>query len=539
MRRTRYRTFSSHLRGALRALNARRDWHKFSVRFQGLFGDIPNSDAKSESLNTLWADDPIASYLQKSNESLDLSFGIFLISQESYPEYFHEDYKVSLRKMAADLKLALNGARTAREKVDRMSEFIFGKLGFVACDAQDTESLVGNLLLPEVIRRRRGHCLGLSSLYLVLSSLVKLPIYGVAAPGHFFCRYDDGQKKFNIEMTLRGAQWSDELYAERYGLSRSAIEKGTYLRSLSKLEVLVEILNNRGNYYWRRGRQDAAARDIGRVTKASRGFARGYAGKGFMALCRGQIVAAVLELGRAVEIDPWSARATLHLGEALLEFGKIDRAVAALRRAVKLDAKQSFGWSMLGRALAQQGRLEEAYNAHEQAISLDPGSCLAWNNYGVFLAFNHDIERAVNAFVQAIEQSHDFPTAAANLAKLKNHGLLYDFEWVVDEVIEGYEQDIEQRPADYRSYLCLCRFLYELNIQENRALVLAEKARALCEDAASCEMLALLTYRRQEFAQTRYWALRGLSLFPAARSRRRLRSLLTQIDQLMQVVYEH
>jgi tetratricopeptide (TPR) repeat protein len=536
--RTRYRTLGSYLSGSMRALDTRRDWRRLSGRFRRFFSPVQISMVKEKSLNEFWVNDPVASYLKKHQENIDLSFGIFLISRESFPEYSHKDYQNKLLKMAIDLKVALVGASSPEGKIERMNDFFFGKLGLQACSNRDTESLLANLLVPEVLRRGRGHCLGLGSLYLVLAQLVKLPIYGVVAPGHFFCRYDNGEEQFNIEMTLRGARWSDDLYQERYGLDKKAIEKGIYLRSLDDLEVLVEILNNRGNYFWRRGRQDDAARDIGRATKVSKNFARGYAGKGFMALCRGQIATAVLELGRAVEIDPWSARATLHLGEALLEAGQVERSVAALKGAVALDGELSFGWSMLGRALAQKGEPDEAHRAHERAVSLDRDSCLAWNNFGVFLASIHKIEKAVNALVQSIEAAPDFPTAAANLAKLKNHDLLRDFEWVIDEVIDGYQEHIDKCPADHRSYLCLARFLYELGWQEERALALAEKACALCEDAAACEMIALLTYRQQQFGLARQWALRGLSRFPAARTRRRMRSMITRIDQRMQLVYE-
>lgn len=539
VRRTRYRTLSSFLRGSLRALNARRDWRRLSSRVRRSLGQDDDQKAVHSSLQSFWIDDPISRYLQRPSEELDLSLGLFLISRESYPTDSYELYRDKLRKIAVDLKLAMTNARSPHDRVRAMNEFLFHKQSFKASDARDTESLLAHLMLPEVLRRKQGHCLGLSCLYLVLSRLLGLPVVGVAAPGHFFCRYDDGETRFNIEMTLKGAEWSDKTYAERYGLSDEAVEKGIYLRSLGDLEVLVEVLNNRGNYFWKRGRQDEASRDIGRATKASKNFARGYAGKGFMALCRGQMAMAVLELGRAVEIDPWSARAMLHLGEALLEFGKVDRAVAALKRAVELDGDQSFAWSMLGRALSQKGEMDEAQEAHEQAVSLEPDSCLAWNNYGVFLASQQDLEAAVNAFIQAIERSPDFPTAAVNLAKLYNHKLLMDFEWVIQETIDGYEEQIKRRPADNRSYLCLARFYYELGINDDRALALAEKARALCEDAAACEILALLTFRRQEYDQARAWALRGLSRFPAARTRRRLRSLVTRIDQLMQLVYDH
>src|SRR5262249_13908801 len=178
------------------------------------------------------------------------------------------------------------------------------------------------LLLPSVIARRSGHCLGLSTLYLAVASRVGLPLYGVSVPGHFFCRWEEGGVRVNVETTLRGAHVPDDAYVTRYGLTRDHVERGVYLQSLCRRELLVEVLNNRANCWYEMSDVDRAARDLDRVARASPGFARGFTSRGFLALQTGDLEAAVRELSRAIEIDPGYARAQLHLGDALLRLGR-------------------------------------------------------------------------------------------------------------------------------------------------------------------------------------------------------------------------
>jgi tetratricopeptide (TPR) repeat protein len=51
---------------------------------------------------------------------------------------------------------------------------------------------------------------------LLLAERLKCPIYGVALPGHFFCRFDDGAVRVNIEPNRRGYGHPDGYYRAKY-----------------------------------------------------------------------------------------------------------------------------------------------------------------------------------------------------------------------------------------------------------------------------------------------------------------------------------
>jgi len=59
---------------------------------------------------------------------------------------------------------------------------------------------------------------------------------------HVLCRYDDGQRAFNIEATNTGGggfhAHSDAYYRERYNLTPESVRSGSYLRALSPRELL-------------------------------------------------------------------------------------------------------------------------------------------------------------------------------------------------------------------------------------------------------------------------------------------------------------
>lgn len=131
-----------------------------------------------------------------------------------------------------------------------------------------------------MVRRRRGHCVGLSTVYLALAHRADLPVYGVSAPGHFFVRWEGAGLRANVELTARGARHDDAYYVERFRLGAARVDRGVYLQSLRRREVLVEVLNNRANLYWDRGDEARAARDLDRVVRASHNYARAWVGRG-------------------------------------------------------------------------------------------------------------------------------------------------------------------------------------------------------------------------------------------------------------------
>ncbi len=99
-------------------------------------------------------------------------------------------------------------------------------------------------LLPDrVFRARRGGCLGVSLIILMLAERLGCPIYGVMLPRHFFCRYDDGRERINIEPNRDGCAHDDAYYRERY-----QVEKMPWydLKNLTRSQVIGVLCYNCG-----------------------------------------------------------------------------------------------------------------------------------------------------------------------------------------------------------------------------------------------------------------------------------------------------
>src|SRR5712692_2461347 len=96
---------------------------------------------------------------------------------------------------------ALSGATSPGETIERLNAFLFEAEGF-----HPTYDLTSpdHLLLDGVLVGKKGHCVGLATVYLVLAEELHLPIYAVATPKHVFVRWDDGKLRRNIELFQKG-----------------------------------------------------------------------------------------------------------------------------------------------------------------------------------------------------------------------------------------------------------------------------------------------------------------------------------------------
>ena len=91
------------------------------------------------------------------------------------------------------------------------------------------------------------------------------PVSLACAYSHYVCRYNDGQRVYNIEATDTGrggfAAGSDQDYIEKEGVSRKAIAVGSDLRKLTAREMLGVFVQARARHYADTGKIELAARD--------------------------------------------------------------------------------------------------------------------------------------------------------------------------------------------------------------------------------------------------------------------------------------
>ncbi|MBX3471855.1 MAG: tetratricopeptide repeat protein [Planctomycetes bacterium] len=451
--------------------------------------------------------DDVEALLRADDRHLDLARGTTLLACEDAPAVDPERVLDEVAHLAWALRQCLRAVprRDPARRLEVTNAFFFEALGFQAASARatrDGNERLGDLLLPHVLRRRRGHCVGLSSVYLAVGTRAGLPLFGVSAPGHFFVRWDGQGLRRNVETTARGAPHPDEHYVERFRIARPLVDRGVYLQSLRRREVLVEVLNNRANFWWDRGDVARAARDLDRIVQVSHNFARAYVGRGYLALQRGELLAARADLARAVEIAPEDPRAHLLLGEVALRLGRLDEAERAFDRAVATDEHAALACTNLGRVHGRRGAWDEALRWHERALAADRASHVAWNNLGVARRATGDVDGARAAFRTAARLRPDFLAARENLLLLgrRDDGLGWTGRLRLERLRRAYERRLRRAPHDDEGRAAFVRLLLEADPRPDRALEVAREGVRAHRSVRSLETQAVALRRAGDAA---------------------------------------
>jgi regulator of sirC expression with transglutaminase-like and TPR domain len=163
------------------------------------------------------------------------------------------------------------------------------------------DSSLGASLPQTVYETKKGTCLGIGLLMLLLAEKSGYPMYGVVLPGHFFVRYDNGTARRNIEPNASGTLRTDGYYRQRYGVSPDSWYYP--LRNLSKKEAAAVFFYMLGN--------DARQK---RNLPEARGFYE-----------------------RSITLFPGYPDAQGNLALVLAEQGAIDSALAVLDRAGRIN----------------------------------------------------------------------------------------------------------------------------------------------------------------------------------------------------------
>lgn len=96
---------------------------------------------------------------------------------------------------------------------------------------------IGGKLLATYLDTRRGNCVSMPALFLILADRLGLDVALATAPLHVFVRYrSESGRVVNIETTSGGHPSRDDWYREQMPMSDRAVASGLYLRTLSKRE---------------------------------------------------------------------------------------------------------------------------------------------------------------------------------------------------------------------------------------------------------------------------------------------------------------
>lgn len=210
-----------------------------------------------------------------------------LISQEAIPDLNIEDYQARFDQLVLELKLANQRHGAEMKDPDKLirvlNTFLYLDKGFRYARLGDSTdpSLLSvdprNLFLYGILDRMQGTCISMPVLYIALGEAVGLPIKGVNANDHFFCRWDGHGYVSNIEPTGGGGWSPDEDYIRDMKISKEQLRSGAYMRSLTKRELIGNFFFARASFYSATGRPDKALEDFARVVACNPRDVDGYA----------------------------------------------------------------------------------------------------------------------------------------------------------------------------------------------------------------------------------------------------------------------
>ena len=115
--------------------------------------------------------------------------------------------------------------------IDTFINILYSELGIIFDPDQDD---IENIMPQSILRSRRGSCVGVSLIFLLVAEKISCPLSGVFLPGHFLVRLNSGQAARNIEPNKYGYSHPDSYYAVNYFNQKSSWYG---LRNFSSMET--------------------------------------------------------------------------------------------------------------------------------------------------------------------------------------------------------------------------------------------------------------------------------------------------------------
>jgi regulator of sirC expression with transglutaminase-like and TPR domain len=320
-------------------------------------------------------------------EEIDIGRAATLVIREERPDVDVEDCLSRLDTMAARLRRRLPEGTGVLEAVEQLVKVVQPE-GILRPPARTRPTRDGfpvEIDIAKIADGAQGNCLGISLVYLAVAERVGLPVYGVSAPEHSFVRFDDGVTQVNIEPTLGGRRIPDKEYIKRRRISAESVDRGIYLRSESKRQVIASLLANRAGYRALAGQHRAAIEDAARALAVKPYWPQAYVNRGLAFERTGRRKRAEEDYHSALQLDPNCAGALNNLAALYVldarsgssrsvNSGTARSAEKMIQRALRLFPGRAEFRETAAAVAAALGKPREARRHLRRALELDPGN---------------------------------------------------------------------------------------------------------------------------------------------------------------------
>jgi regulator of sirC expression with transglutaminase-like and TPR domain len=220
-----------------------------AAEHKALFSD-PTLEAKLETLFT---------------PGRDLAGIKLTVDQMADPAVDFEAAGAELDRLTNALREMAAGAQTGGEKLAALKRLIYeaGPWNDSRPFAYDIDDPLGkkpeNRYLHKYLASRRGNCITMPILLVILGQRIGLTLTLAEAPLHLLVKYtDDTGASWNLEATSGGGFARDSHYRKMLPMTDKAVEAGTYLRALSSEETAAIAASDIAAHYLHAGRFEQA-----------------------------------------------------------------------------------------------------------------------------------------------------------------------------------------------------------------------------------------------------------------------------------------
>jgi regulator of sirC expression with transglutaminase-like and TPR domain len=242
--------------------------------------------------------------------------------------------RAEIGRLAEEVRKQLPNPPIPSGTVEAINQIVFGPTGIRP--SQELHDPC-NLFLSSVLAEKRGYCVGVAGVYLVLAEELGLPIRAVATPSHVFLRYDDGEVSINIDPLSQGAAIPDQQYITQHRIAEKSIRKGVFLRALTNQQFLAQMHSNIGVVYSERRDYVAADAEYAVALKLDRRLPSAWYNRGKNDMEQQEFAAAARWFSKALRLHPNDTWALNNRGLAYQKVGKAAAARVDFEAALRID----------------------------------------------------------------------------------------------------------------------------------------------------------------------------------------------------------
>lgn len=241
--------------------------------------------------------------LSNRRHDVNLDVAALEVAMIEYPEITPDPFVEILDSYAVELSEHLSSHADAEEFIDVAGAYMFDELGFTG--NQEDYYNPRNSCLNEVVTARIGNPIALSVVYMEIARRLARPVHGIALPGHFFVKYEEGDFKAYIDVFHGGRIVSEtECFELASSIVSVPVNDPTYLAPVENRQVIVRMLNNLRAIYLRNREYNKAFEVLSLLLEATPNSGDCYLQRGVVNIELRKFDEAKIDLQRYLILEP-------------------------------------------------------------------------------------------------------------------------------------------------------------------------------------------------------------------------------------------